>query len=96
MKRRLFNIAWSIVGSFDSFGDALRHAWRIVKLQAKMAKGAVGFAYKKVDGSIRQAVGTFVNAPEVKGTGPAHNAGQIIYFDVEANAWRSFKGENLI
>lgn len=96
MKRRLFNIAWAIAKQFNSFGEALAMAWRIVKLQVELCLGVVLFKYKKVDGSIREAKGTLDGVPPVKGTDKAKNWGNICYFDIEANGWRSFKAENLI
>lgn len=97
MKRRLFNIAWSIKSQFASFGESLAHAWKIVKLQVELCLGVVCFKYKKVsDGSIREAKGTLDNVPAVKGTDKAKNWGVINYFDVDAAGWRSFRAENLI
>lgn len=96
MKTRLFRIAWSIVGQFDSFADALKMAWKIVKLQFELCLGVVCFKYRKVDGSIRQAKGTLDNVPAVKGTDKAKNWGNICYYDIDANGWRSFRAENLI
>lgn len=98
MKRRLFNIAWSIVGQFDSFADALKHAWCVVKLQyALCTQALVNFKYKKVDGSIREAKGsneslTYVPSEKPKNT----NFGILVYFDLDAMAFRSAKVENLI
>jgi len=66
MKRRLFNIAWSIVDQFSSFAEALVHAWKVIKLQwALCTQALVCFKYKKVDGSIRVAKGSNESLPYV-------------------------------
>ena len=97
MKRRLFNIAWSIVDQFDSFAAALVHAWKVIKLQAALClKAMVNFSYRKVDGSIRNAVGTLVNVPTPKGGERKPNHKVMTYFDLQQNDWRCAKVENLI
>lgn len=98
MKRRLFNIAWSIVGQFDSFADALKHAWCVVKLQyALCTQSLVNFKYKKVDGSIREAKGSNESLTYVPSEKPKNsNFGILVYFDLDAMAFRSAKIENLI
>jgi hypothetical protein len=95
MKSRLFNIAWSVVDQFDSFGEALRHAWKVIKLQAALCLGVVKFAYTKKDGTRRAAIGTLDNVPAVKGVRKSP-FNLLTYFDTEANDWRCAKIENLI
>jgi hypothetical protein len=97
MKRRLFNIAWSIVDQFDSFASALTHAWKIIKLQyALCTQALVNFTYRKVDGSIREAAGTLECVPTPKGGYRKANYGLLTYFDLQQNDWRSCRAENLI
>ncbi|WP_036691714.1 SH3 beta-barrel fold-containing protein [Pedobacter glucosidilyticus] len=97
MRSLVFKTAWQLNSSFKNFSEALKHAWAIIKLKYKMLKGVVEFAYKKVDGSIRTAVGT-LHAPHVnyefKGQ-PSSNK-TMAYFDLEQGSFRSFKIENLI
>lgn len=94
MKRKLFKMAWAIVGQFNSFAEALTAAWKAIKLASQMKKGVVSFSFKKIDGSIRKAIGTLKDVPATKGNESAHSA--LTYFDLEANGWRSAKIENLI
>lgn len=96
MKTRLFNIAWGIRKQFSTFGEALAQAWKIIKLQVELCLGVVAFKYKKVDGSIREAKGTLDNVPAVKGSDRVKNWGNVVYYDVDSQGWRSFKAENLI
>lgn len=96
MKKRLFNIAWSIRKQFATFGEALTHAWRVVKLQFCLCTQAVvNFKYTKVDGSVRQAVGTLESVPAPKGGKPV-NYGVLVYWDLVAAAYRSCRVENLM
>lgn len=96
MKRRLFNIAWAIRKQFNTFAEALTHAWKVIKLQFELCIGVVKFKYKKIDGSIREAVGTRDNVPATKGSDRSPNYGILTYFDIEADGWRSAKIENLL
>lgn len=95
MKRRLFNIAWTVRKSFTTFSEALTYAWKVVKLQIELCLGIVTFKYKKIDGTIRTAVGTRDNVPAIKGTGKPTNT-VLTYFDLEAQGWRSAQLASLI
>lgn len=95
MKTRLFKIAHQIKGSFANFSAALKYAWRVVKLQQRMKTENVSFVYRKVDGTIREAIGT-LNVQYERKTDAAPKYDSVAYFDVEAGGFRSFKVENLI
>lgn len=94
-KKRLFKMAWSLMDRFENFGKALRHAWKILKLRLKMKLGNVRFSFYKVDGSVRQAVGTLSIDYDFKGKS-VEQYKTMPYYDCEALGWRSFKLENLI
>jgi hypothetical protein len=97
MKSRLFKIAHTIKGNFSNFSDALVFAWRVIKLQyALCTQALVNFTYKKVDGSIREAVGTLESVPTPKGGFRKANHGLLTYFDLQVREWRCAKVENLI
>lgn len=97
MKTLVFKTAWQLRNSFKTFREALIQAWKVVKLKYKMLNGVVEFTFKKVDGSLRNAVGTlqsrFVNY-EFKGK--ESSTGVFAYFDIEQNSFRSFRAENLV
>lgn len=97
MKTLVFKTAWQLRQSFKSFSDALRHAWALIKLKHAMLTGVVEFTYKKVDGSIRNAVGT-LQAPHVnyEFKGKESSLKTFAYYDIEQGAFRCFKIENLI
>lgn len=97
MRSRLFNIAWSIVGQFDSFSEALVHAWKTIRLQLALCTQAlVRFKYLKVDGSVREAVGTLDSVPMPKGGLRKPNYGILNYFDLQQQEWRCARVENII
>ena len=70
-------------------------------MKKRMMRGeCIRFAYSKLDGSVRIAVGTLqpqaVEA-NVKGTGiPKRYFGMFAYLDLEKMAWRGFKEERFI
>ena len=71
-------------------------------LLSLLNKGIVRFTYRKVDGTIREAVGTrnldiardalsiYIPNPKTGRTNPT------AYYDLEKEDWRSFKAENVI
>lgn len=97
MKSLLFKIAHTVKSKFNSFSEALKYAWKVIKLRMKMKKGIVSFSFKKVDGSIREAVGTLKASviPQVKGDGKP-NINVFTYFDVEKQSYRCAKIDALI
>lgn len=96
MKTKLFKIAHAIKTQFATFGEALKQAWRIIKLEARMMVGNVLFKFRKVDGSIREALGTLTVKYESKGNGKPIPVDSMMYYDIESNGFRSFKVFNLV
>ena len=96
MKTKLFKIAHAIKAQFANFGEALKQAWKIIKLQSRMMVGNASFKFRKVDGSIREAVGTLTVKYESKGNGKHMPVDSMMYYDTEANGFRSFKVFNLV
>ena len=84
----------------ETWSVCMKKAWSLYRLAKLMRTGVIAFAYKKADGSIRNAYGTLRDLPAgitmggKKVTKPSYKT--IAYFDVEKNAFRSFKIENLI
>lgn len=93
-KSKLFKLAHAIRSQFDSFSEALRQSWKVLRLKLQMAKREVKFQYRKVDGSIRDAVGTLDY--EVKGTGKPSPVDSFVYFDVAVGGVRSCKIINIL
>ena len=94
-KSQLFKLAHSIKAQFESFSQALRHAWKVIKLTVKMKSSYVSFKYRKVDGSIREAVGTLNFNYESKG-GKSSPVDSLLYFDQSVKAIRSCKLINIL
>ena len=80
---------------------ATSKAVELSTLKARMMRGeCVRFAYMKLDGTVRVAVGTLqseaVQANTV-GTGiPKRFYGMFAYLDLEKMAWRGFREERFI
>lgn len=96
MRSKLFRIAHAIKNKFENFGQALAHAWKLIRLQVKMTVRNARFSYYKVSGEVREAVGTLSVAYESKGTGRELPADSFMYYDCEAKGFRSLKIANLI
>lgn len=80
---------------------SISKATELEVMKKRMMRGeCVRFAYMKLDGTVRVAVGTLqpqaVEA-NVKGTGiPKRFYGMFAYLDLEKMAWRGFKEERFI
>lgn len=97
-KSELFTRAWIIAkATGKSFRIALVEAWKIYKLKKAMLKRKVKFAYEKVNGELRYAVGTMEEKflGDVKGLRKP-NPKVVTYYDLDAMAFRCFKSENLV
>lgn len=98
--RSIMQMAWQFVKRNGiELSEALKKAWQVFKLKAKMAKGIVRFYFRKVDGSIREAYGTLRAdlMPEIKGDDPRKKNDTVqTYFDTEKQSFRCFKLANLV
>lgn len=100
-KSKLFKIAHAIIkkGEAATFSEALKAAWKAIRVYSEMLVGKVVFAFKKVNGEIRHAIGTLFNLDYVRkttGEGDSKNADVICFWDCEKEAFRSFKAATLI
>ena len=81
--------------------DAVRKGIMLEELKQRMVNGElVKFKYMKVDGSIRNAIGTLqadVVVANTKANGTYRKSqGTFCYIDLENFGWRSFREERLI
>lgn len=90
--------------------QALKYAWWFESFRAKLASGVYRFSYFKIDGGIREAVGTLdpTQIPEEKRpkayTTEEHEEylyySTFCYYDLyadgDAGGWRSFRIDNFI
>lgn len=92
--------------NFISRASAMELAHLTRELLQRMGEGKVWFEYRKDDGSIREAVGTLCpgisdkfDSYEVKGDSHGKNrwpCEQFVYWDLEREAFRTFKAHKLI
>ena len=95
-RTKVFRQAWEMVKETGkTFAVCLAKAWALYRLKQEMTKGVVKFAYEKIDGTLRKAYGTLKDTNYT----PKGKEGSIktfSYFDIEANAFRCFRIENLV
>lgn len=97
LRRIVMKTAWQIFRRSDiNWKSSMKKAWSLVKATLAMAEGIVEFWYRKVDGTLRHAVGTLHNVPYSskgkKGTKSPYST--VCYWDVEQTGFRSFRVEN--
>lgn len=100
-RARVMKYAWQLWrATKHAWRNCMLKAWQLYRLAKAMRENAVTFYYKKTDGNIRKAVGTLKNVPAgatfggKRMTKPSYKT--MVYFDIEKNAFRCFKIENLI
>ena len=89
-----------VMNSSDTI-TAISKAAELETMKKRMMRGeVVRFAYMKLNGEVRVAVGTLqpqAVAANVKGTGiPKRFFGMFAYLDLEKMDWRGFKEERFI
>ncbi len=89
-----------IMNDSDSL-TAIAKAYELETMKKRMMRGeVVRFAYMKLNGEVRTAVGTLqpqAVAANLAGTGiPKKYYGMFAYLDLECMAWRAFKEERFI
>lgn len=95
-RSKVMKTAHELIKLGYSLSEALKRAWQLYRLRKQMKSTPIKFLYKKVDGSLREAYGTLVDVMNtVKGNGKECFK-TFKYFDLEAEAWRSFRVENFI
>ena len=99
--RKIMQTAWTLVKKNGfSLSEALKCAWANFRLYQSMKGRIVRFTFRKIDGTIREAVGTLLDnvVPATKGSaqGKKTNDEVQVYFDTERSEYRSFKKANLI
>ncbi len=94
-KKELFKIAWDLAHEFKSFGQALKQAWKIIRLRTKMMLGNVSFKFRKVNGEIREAIGTLNFTYEAKNSGKSSPTDSMVYMEVGVGI-RSCKLVNIL
>ena len=91
----------NVVKNNSDMLTATAKAIELETLKKRMMRGeCVRFAYLKLDGSVRIAVGTLqtqaVEANTAGGGVPKRFYGMFAYLDLEKMAWRGFKEERFI
>lgn len=95
----VMTLAWQMVKKNGyTMSEALKTAWRNIKLTAVMRTKITRFYFRKVDGSIREAYGT-LKETLIPATGESNrkkNDTVQTYYDTERGEWRCYKKANLI
>lgn len=96
--KKVMKMAWQFVKRNGfSLSEALKTAWRNIKLKVLMSERIVKFYFQKVDGTMREAYGTLAEkfVPAVGESNRKKNDTLQTYYDCEKQEWRCFKLANL-
>lgn len=99
-RHEIMSLAWQFVRKNGySMSEALKTAWRNIKVRMLMKTKIVKFYFQKVDGSLREAFGTLatslIPATNAESNRRKNDTVQV-YYDTEKEDWRCFKKANLI
>lgn len=96
----VMKLAWAIrrKNPEHRLADCQISAWKVVLLYQALRQGSVRFSFQKQNGEIRQAIGTlkpdmFIQPP--KTTEQSAQLTLVRYFDMEKNAIRSFRADQI-
>ncbi len=98
-RSELLKLTWQFMKKNGmTMSEALRIAWRNLKVKNLMKVRIVKFYFQKVDGSIREAYGTMREnlIPATAGSDRKRNDTVQTYYDTEKSEWRCFKKANLL
>lgn len=98
IQSKVFTFAHQIKTNFQTWSQALKFAWKKLKIQAKLKSGKVNFTFLKKSGEIRKAFGTTqYDSFDYDFKGGASKCWYIVkYYDLEKYDWRCFDVRNLI
>jgi len=98
IQSKVFTFAHKIKKHFKTWSNALKFAWKKLKIQAKLSAGKINFSFIKKNGETRPAYGTTNNSffnYDFKGGG--FKCWYIVnYYDLQKNGWRRFDVRNLL
>lgn len=96
----IMTLAWQFVKRNGyNMSDALKAAWRNLKLKSAMYSGIVKFYFQKVDGTTREAYGTLKSEllPPIQSEDNRKKNDTVqVFFDTEKQEWRCYKKANLL
>ena len=90
-------------GAEATLSQALKYAWWFEGFRKQLSEGKYRFSYVKLDGSIREAVGTLdmslipkEHHPKGLTDSDTKSSNAFAYYDLKAGGWRSFCLDNFI
>ena len=100
-KVTVMSTAWAMLkqGLFATISEALKAAWKRIKLINGLKAGIAYFEYVKASGEVREAIGTLrhgIFTYEAKTDKKDKNIHVVKYYDIEAQAFRSCRVDRLI
>lgn len=95
----LMKMAWANIKAktAKNLSEALKMAWATMKAKGLMMNHKVRIAYRKVDGTIREAIATLkFDTPYERKSTKEPNYQNVCYYDLEKMGFRSFCSSNFI
>lgn len=90
-------------GAEATQSQALKYAWWFEGFRTRLSEGKYRFSYVKLDGHIREAVGTLdmslipaEHHPKGLTDSETKSYNAFAYYDLEKGEWRSFRLDNFI
>lgn len=99
-RSEVMKLAWAIRrrSPATALADCQIAAWKVMLLHQALHQGSVRFSFLKQNGEVREAIGTlkpdmFIQPP--RGTERGSQLLLVRYYDMEKNAIRSFRADQI-
>jgi stalled ribosome rescue protein Dom34 len=100
-RSEILTMAWAIrrQNPLFTWSQCQVQAWKVARLRASLRTGVASFTFQNNEGEVRAAKGTLntdLFQYDYKGTKRGESVTVVKYFDLEKNAWRSFRADRFL
>jgi hypothetical protein len=99
IRSKVFTAAWYFLrkGIYENMSQALKAAWKAIKIKAAMKTSVVTLKFRKTDGTIRIAQATLnLSTPYIAKKEDKYTPDVLKFYDQSVEAWRSARIERII
>jgi hypothetical protein len=99
IRSKVFKAAWYYIrkGIYENMSQALKAAWKAIKIKVAMLTGTVTLKFRKTTGEIRTALATLkFDTPYTPKTAAKYTPDVLKFYDKSVEGWRSARIERIL